>query len=78
MDKVAKEILIFLAWFLFLSLGMHMQQWVRVPIEHFHKLSGSKFGFFHPFYFTLFVYFIFYILRAIAEFTKSIFSKSRD
>ncbi len=78
MDKLVKEIFIFIGLFLFLALGMHMKQWIAGPMEHFSKLSGSEFGLFHPLFFTLFVYVVLYIIRLIIKFIVSVFSKSRD
>jgi len=78
MDKLVKEIFIFIGLFLFLALGMHMKQWISGPIEHLNKLSQSEFGLFHPLFFTLFVYVALFIIRLIINFIVSVFSKSRD
>lgn len=70
-----KELLVFLAIFLFLTISMHFSQWVSHPIEHIMALpTGGAFGLgsIHPLVFTLFFYVIFVIVRAfIRIFTKS-------
>jgi len=65
MSKAGKEIVIFIGLFLFLTLGMHMKQWISHPIEHIEHLAGSTFGLFHPLYFTLGVYLVVFIFRKI-------------
>ena len=57
-----KEIIIYVAVFLFLAIGMHFKQWTSHPIEHLMALpSGGALGvpgIAHPFVFTFIVYFI--------------------
>ena len=65
MSKLAKEISIFIGLFLFLTLGMHMKQWIAHPIDHIEHLAGSTFGLFHPLYFTFGIYLALFILRKI-------------
>ena len=65
MSKIGKEISIFIGLFLFLTLGMHMKQWIAHPIDHIEHLAGSTFGLFHPLYFTLGIYLALFIIRKI-------------
>ena len=57
-----KEIIIYIAVFLFLAIGMHFKQWISYPIEHLMALpSGGAFGvsgIAHPFVFTFVVYLV--------------------
>ena len=73
MSKVGKEIVIFVGLFLFLTLGMHMKQWISHPIEHIEHLSGSQFGPFHPLFFTFGVYIALFIIRKIIGFIMGLF-----
>jgi len=65
MSKLFKEVSVFIWLFLFLALGMHMKQWISHPIEHIDHLAGSKFGLFHPLYFTFGIYVFLYFIRKI-------------
>jgi len=65
-----KEIIILVAIFLVLTLGMHHQQWLSYPIEHLSNLSTSGaygIGAIHPIVFTLAVYIILSIPRGIVK-----------
>lgn len=75
MFNLKKEISVFIGLFLFLALGMHMKQWIAHPIEHFHSLSASQFGVFHPLYFTLFIYIGLFIIRAVFGFIVRLFKR---
>jgi len=75
MSKVGKEVAIFIGLFLFLSLGMHMKQWIAHPLDHFAHLSSSQFGLFHPLYFTALVYIVLYVIRAILSGIKKLFTR---
>lgn len=75
MSKVFKELVIFIGLLIFLSLGMHMTQWMTSPAEHFSNLSDSSFGLFHPLYFTALVYVVLYIVRAILRGIKNLFTR---
>ena len=59
-----REVIIFIAIFLFLALGMHMNQWLTHPIEHLHQLSTHKMSY-HPLLYTTIVYVLLGIVRAI-------------
>ncbi len=75
MFSIKKEIFIFIGLFLFLALGMHMKQWLSHPIEHIEHLSSSQFGPFHPLYFTLVVYVVLYLIRAVFRFVLNLFTR---
>jgi hypothetical protein len=75
MSKIGKEIVIFIGLFLFLTLGMHMQQWISHPIEHLEHLSNSQFGLFHPLYFTALVYVVVYFIRVTFSWIKKLFMR---
>jgi len=71
-----KELVIFIGIFLFLAIGMHFKQWTGYPVDHFMALpSASAYGLGaeHPFVFTLIVYIILGVPRAIAK----LFSKKK-
>lgn len=78
MFKVVKEVTIFIGVFLFLFLIMHMDQFIQHPIEHFKHLSDSSFGLFHPLYFSLLGYVVLYIIRAVVNGIKYLFTKKRS
>jgi len=75
MSKIGKEIVIFIGLFLFLTLGMHMQQWISHPIKHLEHLSNSQFGLFHPLYFTALVYVVVYFIRVTFSWIKKLFMR---
>ena len=71
-----KELIIFIGIFLFLAIGMHFKQWIGYPVDHLMALpSASAYGLGaeHPFVFTLIVYIIVGVPRAIAK----LFSKKK-
>jgi hypothetical protein len=59
-----REVIIFIAIFLFLALGMHMNQWLTHPIEHLQQLSIHKMPY-HPLLYSIIVYILLGIIRAI-------------
>ncbi len=69
-----REIFIFVGIFLFLAIGMHFAEWTSHPVEHLKALphaSAYGLGAEHPLVFTLIVYVIVWIPRAIVKaFTK--------
>ncbi len=73
MSKVGKEIVIFIGVFLFLTLGMHMKQWISHPMDHIEHLAGSTFGLFHPLYFTLGIYLVLFLTKKIFGFIIGLF-----
>jgi len=75
MSKVGKEIVIFIGLFLFLTLGMHMKQWISHPIDHIEHLAGSQFGLFHPLYFTFGIYVVVFIIRKIFSVIVGLFTR---
>ncbi len=66
-----KELIIYTGIFLFLAIGMHFKQWLDHPIEHLVNMPhGGAFGvpgIVHPFVFTLIVYIIIAIPRAVSK-----------
>ena len=70
-----KELSIFIGLFVFLTFGMHFEQWIDHPIQHLLAIqSGGAFGIpgiLHPIVFTLIQYIIVGIPRALGK----IFSK---
>jgi len=75
MSKMIKEIVIFIGLFLFLALGMHMNEWISHPIAHLENLSSSKYGLFHPLYFTALVYIVLYVIRIVFSVIKRLFTR---
>ncbi len=73
MSKLVREITIFIGLFLFLTLSMHMKQWISHPIDHLEHLAGSTFGLFHPLYFTFGIYVALFIIRKILDFIIRLF-----
>jgi hypothetical protein len=54
-----KQLLLFLGLFVFLTISMHLKEWIDHPLEHLLLLPQSDaygFGVFHPLIFTLLVY----------------------
>ena len=70
-----KELLIFSILFLFLALGMHMNQWMSHPLEHLRHLATHKMPY-HPLLYTLLLYIFVGVLRGFWLILKKIFSKS--
>ncbi len=72
-----KELGIYIAIFLFLTIGMHFKQWIDHPIEHMMAMSsGGAFGVpgaVHPFVFTLIVYLFIGLFRVVGK----LFSRSK-
>ena len=66
-----KELGIFTALLLFLTVGMHFKEWLNHPIEHIMNMSnGGAFGIpglIHPIVFTLLLYILIAIPRVIAK-----------
>ena len=56
-----KEFFIFVLLLVFLALGMHMNQWISHPVEHFKQLMNHQP--YHPFLYTLIVYLLLGIVR---------------
>jgi hypothetical protein len=69
-----KEILIFIAIFLFLALGMHMNQWLTQPLTHLNNLSTHKMPY-HPLLYTTIVYSFIWLIRAVIRAFIKLFSK---
>ena len=73
-----KELIIFVAVFLFLAIGMHFKQWLDHPIEHLVNLPhGGAFGvpgIAHPLVFTLVIYLVLAMFRGIVK----LFSKKEE
>lgn len=72
-----KELGIYTAIFLFLTIGMHFKQWIDHPVEHMMAMSsGGAFGVpgtVHPFVFTLIVYLFIGLFRVVGK----LFSRSK-
>jgi len=66
-----KELGIFIALLLFLTIGMHFKQWIDHPIDHIMNLqNGGAFGIpgiAHPLVFTFMLYLIIAIPRIISK-----------
>lgn len=61
-----KELYILLGTFLFLTLGMHHQEWFSYPLEHIKNLPTAGaygLGSLHPIIFTVLAYIIILIPR---------------
>jgi len=59
---VKKEFFIFVVIFFVLSLGMHMNQWVSHPLEHFSRLMAHDMPY-HPLLYTFIAYVLIGVLR---------------
>jgi hypothetical protein len=73
-----KELYIFLGIFLFLSVGVHLKEWVVHPIDQIIALPSSValgFGEWHPLIFSFFGYLIVWVFRLIGRGVKKIFGK---
>ncbi len=71
-----KEFFIFTGIFLFLAIGMHFKEWISHPVDHVTALPTAGaygIGAVHPLVFTLVVYIIVSIFRAIFK----LFDKSK-
>jgi len=65
-----KEFLLIVSIFLILTITMHYQEFIAHPVEQIKALSNSGaygFGSFHPLIFTLIVYILLWIPRAIIK-----------
>lgn len=68
-----KELYILISIFLFLTLGMHYQEWLSNPIEHIDNLSNAGaygFGMVHPLVFTFLIYILILLPRIIRSFFR--------
>ena len=73
-----KELYIFLGIFLFLSVGVHLKEWVAHPIDQIMALPSSAalgFGEWHPLVFTFLAYLVVWVFRLIGRGGKKIFGK---
>jgi len=68
-----KEFIIFISIFLFLALGMHMNQWITHPVEHLMHLGTHKMPY-HPLLYTFLVYLFIGFFRIIFRFFAKLFS----
>ena len=76
-----KEFLLWLIFFILLSLVMHFDEWITNPLEHILKLKTSGaygLGFLHPIVFTTTVYVMILIPRFIISFFKNIHIPKKD
>ena len=69
-----KEFFIFISIFLFLALGMHMNQWIAHPFQHLHNLTTHKMPY-HPLLYTFLVYLLIGILRIVFNIVAKLFRK---
>lgn len=69
-----KEILIFVSIFLFLALGMHMNQWLTHPLTHLNNLGANKMPY-HPLLYTTIVYIFTGLIRAVLSAIIKLFRK---
>lgn len=68
-----KEFYIFIVLFLFLTLGMHHNEWFSYPIEHLKNLSTAGaygLGSLHPLIFTLIIYLLYWLPRGLIKLIK--------
>jgi Na+/H+ antiporter NhaC len=68
-----KELYIFVAIFLFLTIGMHFEEWMSHPIDHIRSLPDSGaygIGALHPLVFALAIYMVIWVFRAIFALIK--------
>ena len=63
MKRVFKEVAIYIALFIALSVAMHFDAWMTHPIKHIEALPTSPFGPYHPFVFTFALYVAVLIVR---------------
>ncbi|AFL68598.1 hypothetical protein [Sulfurospirillum barnesii] len=59
-----KECAIFIILLFVLSLGIHMNQWIAYPIEHFKHLAEHQMPY-HPLLYTFIVYLLLGIIRLV-------------
>jgi len=69
---VKKELFIFVVIFFVLSLGMHMNQWVSHPLEHFSRLMTHDMPY-HPLLYTLIAYLMIGLLRFVVALFMKLF-----
>lgn len=72
MHTIMREVAFFIVLFLLLALGMHMEKWLSMPIEHFHNLSKHTLPL-HPFIYTFVVYVGIMLLRGILALLARLF-----
>jgi len=68
-----KELYIFISTFLVLSLLMHFEKFLSMPIEHIKNLTTAGaygLGSIHPLVFTLIIYLLLWIPRGIYKLIK--------
>ena len=73
-----KELYIFLGIFLFLSVSVHLKEWVAHPIDQIMALPSSAalgFGEWHPLIFSFLAYLVVWVFRLIGKGAKKIFGK---
>ncbi len=70
-----KEIIVYLAIFLILALGMHYKEWFSHPIEHINSLPRSQFGAFHPLFFSFGAYLVILVLRLVINGAKKLIKR---
>ena len=74
-----REILIFIAIFVFLTLVVHLDEFISYPLEHIKNLSNSGaygLGFMHPLFFSLGVYVVILIPRFLVKLIKKLLKKA--
>lgn len=59
-----KEVIVFIALFVLLALGMHITQWISHPVEHLEQLASAKMPY-HPLLYTGVIYVAIGIIRLI-------------
>lgn len=76
-----KELYIFVGIFLFLTIGMHFDQWVSHPIVHLKALPHAGaygIGAWHPLVFTIAGYIILGFFRVIFALFSKIFAPKKS
>lgn len=69
-----REVFIFIVIFVFLSLGMHMNQWLTHPLAHLQQLSIHKMPY-HPLLYTVIVYLLLGLIRAVINTFMKLFRR---
>lgn len=69
-----REVLIFIVIFVFLSLGMHMNQWLTHPLAQLQQLSLHAMPY-HPLLYTAIVYLILALIRTVISTIMKLFRR---
>jgi len=78
MQRVKRELKVFLLLFLFLALLMHFDAWIEDPYAHIEALKYSSLGIWHPLVITAIVYLFILLLKGIAKIFKAFKNKKNN